>query len=195
VVAAVLAAPTATHAQPKAAAPQVWLGVFEPSGAKRARCHGCALQAAARGGTIRALAPGDDRPPASGDVVAVSPLLGAFARGHLDGDKLAVAWFVDDNRDNDDGVVLLPAAAKPVIAVPSKADIQAIDQALLAMEEFGPHVAKAVAGMEYAGLDLDGDGHADVVATYGCAQWGDGVCQVVGQVFLVRRGQRWVKIE
>ena len=188
-------APGAARAEPKPAGPQVWLGVFEPAGAKRERCTSCTLAAAARGGTIRALAPGDDRPPASGDVVAVSPLLGAFARGHLDGDKLAVAWFVDDNRDNDDGVLLFPAAIKPVLVAPSRADVQAIDQALLAMEEFGPHVGKAVAGMEYGGLDLDGDGRADVVATYGCAQWGDGVCQVVGQVFLVRRGQRWVKIE
>jgi hypothetical protein len=174
----------------------VWLGVFEPDAAiKRERCSDCALGATARAGTIRALDPGDDRPAAAGDVVAVSPLLGAFARGHLDNKRFAVAWFVDDRRDNDDGVVVLPADTRPVLAVPSKADVAAIGQALLQLEQFGPHVAKALAGMQYAGLDLDGDGRADVVATYGCAQWGDGTCQLVGQVFLVRRGDRWFKIE
>jgi hypothetical protein len=174
----------------------VWLGVFEPEASgKRERCTGCALGATARAGIIRTFSPGDDRPAASGDVVAVSPLLGAFARGHLDGNRLPVAWFVDDRRDNDDGVVVLPASVHPVVVTPSKLDIQGVDQALLQLEEFGPHVAKAVANLEFAGLDLDGDGRADIVATYGCAQWGDGVCQLVGQVFLARHGERWVKIE
>jgi hypothetical protein len=197
IAAAVIAATTVPAAAAPTAppAPKVWLGVFQPAGGHVQGCVACGLTVAARGGTIRALAPGGDGAPASGDVVAVSPVLGSSARGHLDGDKLAVSWFIADARDNDDGVLLFPSTVTPAVVAPTAGDVLAIKQMLLQREEFGPRVGKAVAGMELAGLDVDGDGRADYVATYGCAQWGDGVCQVSGQVFVARRGDRWMKIE
>ena len=54
---------------------------------------------------------------------------------------------------------------------------------------------RALDGLEVGAIDVDGDGKADVVATYGCNAWGDGSCQSHGQFFLVRRGARWVEIE
>lgn len=130
----------------------------------------------------------------SGDVVVVHPLLGRTATGKVDKGEVALADFAFDQRDGDDGVIVLPAATPVAFVAPSKADI-AVIRATLVKTEALAGVRRALDGLELGGVDADGDGKADLVATYGCTTWFDGSCQSRGQFVLVRRGARWAIVE
>src|SRR5262249_25260047 len=91
----------------------MWLGTFEPSKAEAACAECTAPKIEAHDGFVRVLSPSDNTPPATGDVVVVSPLLGVIAHGKVDHGKIAVPWFNYDRRDSADGVVVLPGDAEP----------------------------------------------------------------------------------
>ncbi|HEY1556986.1 MAG TPA: hypothetical protein VGF94_19260 [Kofleriaceae bacterium] len=176
-----------------AAPPHAWLGTFRPT-VPPVHCADCAKRTIApSAGTVQILtAPDGAAPPA--DVVIVSPLLGVVARGTQTGGKVAVAWFNFDERDGDDGVLVLPADAPIGLQAPSAADAHAIASVLLHDATLSG-VRRALAGLEIGAIDTDGDGAADFAVTYGCNAWWDGQCQSKGQFFLVRRGARWQEIE
>jgi hypothetical protein len=171
----------------------VWIGTFEPSKAE-APCADCAApKIEPHDGFVRVLTPSDG-PAASGDVVVVSPLLGVIAHGKVDQGKIAVPWFNYDRRDSADGVLVLPGDADPRLVTPTKAEVIAIEQAMM-HDEVLSGVRRALAGIEIGAVDLDRDGKADLAVTYGCNAWADGGCQSHGQFFLVRRGAKWVEID
>ena len=151
------------------------------------------LTPVAHGGTVRVLAP-ESGDPAAGDVVIVHPLLGKTATGKVDKATVALADFAFDQRDGDDGVLVLPAGTPVAFVAPSKADAAAIT-ALLVRTDAIAGVRRALAGIELAAIDIDGDARPDVVTTYGCTAWFDGSCQSRGQFVLVRRGARWTLLE
>ena len=136
----------------------------------------------------------DAGPPPPGDVVVVHPLLGKVATGKLDRGLVALGDFAYDQRDADDGVLVLPGGTQAALVAPSKTDVAAIKATLIRTDTLAG-VRRAVDGLELAGVDIDGDGQADIVTTYGCAAWFDGSCQSHGQFVLVRRGARWAIIE
>ncbi len=180
-----------TKAPPAASA--AWVGTFAGEG--HTACAECEdPKVIARGGSVRVLTPSDGSPAANGDVIVVSPLLGAIARGHVDGGKVALPWFVDDARDSDDGVLVLPAGTQARLVVPAKGDEAQIRAALLRDETLAG-IKKSLAKLEIGAIDVDGDGRADFAVTYGCSAWNDGSCQSRGQFFLVRHGMRWDEIE
>ncbi len=192
----------AVLAAPAAAAPasfKAWLGTFEP--AQRVEsCSDCkAPRVVPRPGTVRVLPPADGAPPPDGDVVIASPLLGLVVHGRVDGGRVAMPYFAFDQRDSDDGVIVLPADTVARFVVPSPADVTAIKAALVRDDALSigqrATALKALRDTEVAVLDLDGDGKPDVAATYGCNSWGDGSCQSRGQFFLARQGTKWVEIE
>ena len=177
------------------AASAAWVGTFASGAQDRVVCTDCAVpKVSTRGGSVRVLRPADGSPAASGDVVVVSPLLGAITPGHVAAGQVALAWWIDDARDADDGVLVLPAGARPHLAVPTKADDTEIRAAILRNETLAG-IKKALAKLEVGAIDVDGDGRADFAVTYGCSAWNDGACQARGQFFLVRHGARWDEIE
>lgn len=178
---------------PKAAAPPVWIGVFDPNLPVHPPWDNTKLTPVPHGGAVHVLTPADG-PAASGDVVIVHPLLGKTAAGKVDKGAVMLAEFAFDQRDGDDGVIVLPGSTAVVIVAPSKPDVDAIKATLVKTDTLAG-VKRALAGLELAGIDIDGDGKADVVATYGCSAWFDGSCQSRGQFFLARRGARWVILE
>ena len=91
-------------------------------------------------------------------------------------------------------MLVLPAGTAVAFVAPSKADTAAIT-ALLVRTDAIAGVRRALAGIEVAGIDVNGDGKPDIVTTYGCTAWFDGACQSKGQFVLVRRGVRWALVE
>jgi hypothetical protein len=183
------AAPTA-RPSPK----PVWIGVFDPKLPAHPPWDNAKLTPVEHAGTVRVLTPDNDAPPASGEVVVVHPLLAKTATGKVDRGEVTLADFAFDQRDGDDGVVVLPAGT-PVAFVPaSKADSAAIATAVVSSAALAK-VHRALAGLEIATVDLDGDGKPDLATTYGCSNWFDGACQSRGQFVLVRRNGRWVIVE
>ena len=192
---ALIAAASAHAAPAKPDASRVWVGTFVPND-RPPPCDCTAPSGAGRTGAVVVLAPGDGGPAADGDVVVVSPLVASVARGKVVAGKVALPWFVIDRRDGGDGVLVLPGSVvtgRVAFVAPKRAELAAIAQKL--RRDDLENVRKAVAGLEVAGIDVDGDGAPDFVATYGCTSWWDGACQSRGQVFLARRGAKWVEVE
>ena len=190
------AAPASKPALPKAvpkALPVLWIGVFDPKLPTHKPWDNAKLTPVSHGGSVRVLAPAEG-PAASGDVVIVHPLLGKTATGRVGKGTVSLAEFVFDQRDGDDGVIVLPGGTAVAFVAPSKADVAAIKATLVATDALAG-VRRALVGLELGAIDINGDGKADVVATYGCTAWFDGSCQSKGQFFLVRRGARWVFLE
>jgi hypothetical protein len=179
---------------PKPAAPlQVWIGVFDPGLPVHPPWDNAKLTPVAHGGAVRVLTPGNGS-AAIGDVVIVHPLLGKTAAGKVDKGAVALADFAFDQRDGDDGVIVLPGGTPVAFVEPGKAEVAAIKATLVRTEALSG-VRRALDGLELGGVDVDGDGKADLVATYGCTTWFDGSCQSRGQFVLVRRGGRWTIVE
>jgi hypothetical protein len=177
-----------------AALPPMWIGVFDPKLPVHPPWGGNAkLTPVAHGGVVRVLTP-ESGPAAAGDVVIVHPLLGKIASGKVDKGTVALADFAFDQRDGDDGVIVLPGGTAVALVAPSKPDSAAI-AALIVKTDAIAGVRRALAGIEVAGVDVNGDGKADIVTTYGCTAWFDGSCQSRGQFVLVRRGARWAIVE
>jgi len=180
-------------AKPAAAALPLWIGVFDPKLPAHPPWDNAKLTPVAHGGTVRVLTP-DRGAAASGDVVVVHPLLGKQAAGKVDKGAVALADFAFDQRDGDDGVIVLPGGTPVAFVAPSKADVAAVRAALVRTEALAG-VRRALDGLELAAVDLDGNGKPDVIATYGCTTWFDGACQSRGQFVLVQRGGRWAIVE
>jgi len=193
VAAAAPARPGALGVKPPAPPVQVWIGVFDPGLPAHAPWDNAKLTSVAHGGVVRVLTPSSG-PAASGDVVVVHPLLGKLAAGKVDRGAVAVTDFAFDQRDGDDGVVVLPGGTPVAFVAASKTDIAAVRATLVRTEALAG-VRRALDSLELGALDVDGDGKADVIATYGCAAWFDGACQSRGQFVLVRRGGRWAIVE
>jgi hypothetical protein len=172
---------------------QVWIGVFDPKLPAHPPWDNTKLTPVAHGGVVRVLTPATGA-AASGEVVIVHPLLGKAAAGKVDKGAVDLAEFAFDQRDGDDGVIVLPGGTPVGFVAPSKTDVAAIRATLVRTEALAG-VRRALDGLELAGVDVDGDGKADVVATYGCATWFDGSCQSKGQFVLARRGARWAIVE
>src|ERR1051325_7429424 len=108
-----------------------WVGTFSPEPPVKP-CADCAKPTiAAHAGNVRVLTPSDNTPPASGDVVLTSPVLGIVLHGRVEQGRVAVAWFDYDSRDSANGVIVLPAGTEPRFVEPAKPDVLAIQQALL----------------------------------------------------------------
>jgi hypothetical protein len=193
VAAAAPARPGALGVKPPAPPVEVWIGVFDPGLPAHAPWDNAKLTPVAHGGTVRVLTPSSG-PAASGDVVIAHPLLGKLAAGKVDKGAVAVADFAFDQRDGDDGVVVLPGGTPAAFVAPSKADVAAVRATLVRTESLAG-VRRALDSLELGAIDVDGDGRADVIATYGCAAWFDGACQSRGQFVLARRGGRWAIVE
>jgi hypothetical protein len=192
------AAPPPAARAPAAARPagpplQLWIGVFDPRLPAHPPWDNAKLTPVAHAGAVRVLA-SDAAAAPSGEVVVVHPLLGKAATGKVDKGEVALADFAFDQRDGDDGVIVLPAGTPVAFVAPSKADAAAIRAILLKTEALAG-VRRALDGLELGAVDADGDGKADLVATYGCTTWFDGACQSRGQFVLVRRGARWAIVE
>ncbi len=175
-----------------------WLGTFVP-GEPGTPCTDCkAPKVVARAGAVRVLPPADGAAP-DGAVMVASPLLGIFVPGKIDHGQVAIPFFTLDQRDSDDEVLLFPPDTVARFVVPTAADVLAIKDAIVRADllSVGDRVMtmRALRDMEIGALDLDGDGKADVVATYGCTQFFQSTCQARGQFFLAHRGQKWVQIE
>ncbi len=192
-VAAAAPAPPAQPAIGKPVAPPLWLGVFDPKLPVHPPWDNAKLTPVLHGGAVRVLTP-DRGPAASGDVVVVHPLLGKLAAGKVDRGAVALADFAFDQRDGDDGVIVLPGDTPVAFVAPTKADVAAVRATLVRTEALAG-VRRALDGLELGAVDLDADGKADVIATYGCTTWFDGACQSRGQFVLVRRGGRWTIVE
>src|SRR5262245_16590514 len=193
VAAAAPAPPGALGVKPPSAPSQVWIGVFDPGLPVHPPWDNIKLTPVAHGGAVRVLTPSSG-PPASGDVVIVHPLLGKVAAGKVDKGAVALTDFAFDQRDGDDGVVVLPGGTQVAVVAPGKGDVAAVRATLVRTEALAG-VRRALDGLELGAIDVDGDGKADVIATYGCAAWFDGACQSRGQFVLVRRGGRWTIVE
>jgi hypothetical protein len=173
--------------------PPVWIGVFDPKLPVHPPWDNARLTPVAHAGAVRVLTPPSGA-AASGDVVVVHPLLGKIATGKIDKGAVELVDFAFDQRDGDDGVLVLPGNTAVGFVAPSKGDVEVI-KATLARTDALAGVRRALAALEVGAVDVDGDGKADVVATYGCTAWFDGSCQSRGQFFLVRRGARWAVLE
>jgi hypothetical protein len=191
--AAPAAKPGATAAKPAAPPLVIWIGVFDPGLPVHPPWDNAKLTPVAHGGAVRVLTPSNG-PPASGDVVVVHPLLAKVATGKVEKGAVAVADFAFDQRDGDDGVIVLPGGTPVAFVSPSKADVAAVRATLVRTEALAG-VRRALDSLELGAIDVDGDGTADVIATYGCAAWFDGSCQSKGQFVLARRGPRWRLVE
>jgi hypothetical protein len=173
--------------------PPIWLGVFDPQLPVHAPWDGEVLAPVAHAGTVRVLAPqtGD---AASGEVVVVHPMLRKQATGKVDRGAVALTEFAYDQRDGDDGVIVMPGGTPVAFVAPTRFDSLAIRQVLGKVDMLAG-VKRALLRLEIATVDLDGDGKADLASTYGCTAWFDGACQSRGQFVLVRRGARWSIVE
>jgi hypothetical protein len=177
----------------KAVPLQVWIGVFDPKLPVHPPWDNAKLTPVAHGGAVRVLA-AESGAAATGDVVVVHPLLGKTAAGKIDKGAVVLADFAFDQRDGDDGVIVLPGGTPVAFVEPSKADVAAI-KAVLVKTEALAGVRRALDGLEVGAVDVDGDGKADAAMTYGCSTWFDGSCQSKGQFVLARRGGRWTIVE
>jgi hypothetical protein len=171
----------------------MWIGVFDPRLPVHAPWDNAKLTPVAHAGVVRVLTP-ESGPAAGGDVVIVHPLLGKMAMGKVDKGTVALVEFAFDQRDGDDGVIVLPAGTAVAFVSPSKADVAAITSLLVRTDAIAG-VRRALAGIEVGAIDLNGDGKADVISTYGCTAWFDGSCQSKGQFVLARRGARWAIVD
>jgi hypothetical protein len=175
-----------------------WLGTFVPAQPVPAcsECKGPSV--VARAGAVRLLPPADGAPP-TGEVTIASPLLGVVVPGRVDQGQVALPFFAFDQRDSDDGVLVLPAGTVARFVAPTAADVAAIKNAIARADLLSVGrrdvALRALRDLEIGALDVDGDGKADLVATYGCTSYGDGHCQSRGQFFLARIGAKWVAIE
>jgi hypothetical protein len=194
-VAAAAPAPAAAPSPGKAvvAALQLWIGVFDPKLPAHPPWDNAKLTPVAHGGAVRVLAP-DRGAPASGDVVVVHALLGKSAAGTVDKGAVVLGDFAFDQRDGDDGVIVLPGGTPVAFVAPTRADVAAV-RAMLVRTEALAGVRRALDGLELGAIDVDADGKADMIATYGCTTWFDGACQSRGQFVLVRRGGRWTIVD
>jgi hypothetical protein len=127
-------------------------------------------------------------------VVVVHPLLGKTAAGTVDKGAVVLGDFAFDQRDGDDGVIVLPGGTPVAFVAPTRADVAAV-RAMLVRTEALAGVRRALDGLELGAIDVDADGKADMIATYGCTTWFDGACQSRGQFVLVRRGGRWTIVD
>jgi len=184
---------TPAKAPPPRTPPPMWIGVFDPKLPVHPPWDNSKLTPVAHGGAVRVLTPSSG-PAATGDVVIVHPLLGKMATGKVDKGTVALAEFAFDQRDGDDGVVVLPGGTAVAFVAPSKQDVAAIS-ALLVRTDALAGVRRALAGIEIGAIDITGDGKADVIATYGCTAWFDGSCQSKGQFVLARRGAGWAIVD
>jgi hypothetical protein len=171
----------------------LWIGVFDPKLPAHPPWDHAKLTPVTHGGAVRVLAPGTGA-AASGDVVVVHPLLGKQATGKVDQGAVVLADFAFDQRDGDDGVIVLPGGTPVAFVAPVAADVAAVRAALVRTEALAG-VRRALDGLELGAVDVDGDGKPDVIATYGCTTWFDGACQSRGQFVLARRGGRWAIVE
>ena len=166
------------------------LGIFKPADPVPPSAK---MQVSAHAGQLIVLTPPTGSAP-TGEVTLVQPLIGMIAYAKVDGTKAQVPYFLVDARDGEDGLLVLPGHVQPRLVTPTKADVAAIDAALL-RDEVLSYVKRSINGTEIGAIDVDGDGTADYAVTYGCNAWGDGSCQSHGQFFLARAGSRWVEIE
>jgi len=162
-------------------------------------CTDCkAPKVVASAGSVRVLPPGEGAPP-SGDVLVASPLLGLVVPGKIADGQIAVGFFPLDTRELDTNVVLLPPATVARFVVATPADVLQVKDAIARADllSVGDRnmTMRALKDMEVGALDLDGDGKADLIATYGCTQFFQSSCQAHGQFFFAHRGQKWVEIE
>ena len=171
----------------------MWIGVFDPKLPVHPPWNNAKLTPVPHGGTVRVLTSASG-PAASDDVVIVHPLLGKIATGKVDRGTVTLAEFAFDQRDGDDGVLVLPGGTPVAIVPPSKQDVAAISAVLVRTDALAG-VRRALAGIEFGAIDIDADAKADVVTTYGCTAWFDGSCQSKGQFVLARRGPRWAIID
>jgi hypothetical protein len=171
----------------------MWIGVFDPTLPVHAPWDNAKLTPVAHGGVVRVLTP-ESGPAAAGDVVIVHPLLGKTATGKVEKGTVVLAEFAFDQRDGDDGVIVLPAGTAIAFVSPSKADAVAVGSLLVRTDAIA-RVRRALGGIELGAIDVNGDGKADVISTYGCTAWFDGACQSRGQFVLARRGARWAIVE
>jgi len=192
-VAAAGPARAAPPAAGKAAPPPLWIGVFDPKVPSHPPWDNPKLTPVAHGGAVRVLTP-DHGPAASGDVVVVHVLLGKTAPGKVDRGAVVLSEFAFDQRDGDDGVIVMPAGTPVAFVAASKADVAAVRATLIHTEAL-TGVRRALDGLELGAIDVDADGKADLIATYGCTTWFNGACQSRGQFVLVRRGGRWTIVE
>ena len=168
----------------------VALGVLKPADAVAPSAK---MQVAAHKGELVVLTPPRGTAPA-GDVTVVQPLIGMIGFAKVEAGKAQLPYFLYDARDGEDGVLVLGGHIEPRLVTPTKAEVAAIDAALL-RDEVLSHVKRSINGTEIGAIDVDGDGTADYAVTYGCNAWADGSCQSRGQFFLARAGTRWVEIE
>lgn len=168
-----------------------WLGTFEPAGMLAASDT---RDIVGRPGTITVLTPEDGSPAPTGEVTVVEPLFGMNLVATIDRGHIALPLFAIDRREYAGTVLVLPAATIVRFVVPSAADDKAI-RALLAKNEALSGVKRAVVGVELGAIDIDHDGKADFVLTYGCTVWGDGACQVHGQYAFAQVKGVWREIK
>lgn len=179
----------AQPARPTPTAPPLWIGIFDPQLPPHPPWTNTQRTDVPHAGVVRVFAP-ETGDAATGEVVVVHPLLARSARGTVERGVVALRDFAYDQRDNDDGVLVLPAATPIAFVAPSTADTAAIKAILLRTDALA-RVKRALANLELAGLDTNADGKPDIVTTYGCAAWFDGNCQARGQFVLIRRANRW----
>jgi hypothetical protein len=168
-----------------------WLGVFRPA-AKLEPSETRAI--VGRAGEVIVLTPSDGSPAPTGDVAIVEPLTGMNLVATIDHNKIALPLFAIDRREGADAVLLLPAATVVRFVTPTAADAKAI-KAVLIKDDVLAGVKRSLNGIELGAIDVDGDGKADFVVTYGCNAWGDGQCQSHGSFFLARTGAVWKELQ
>jgi hypothetical protein len=168
-----------------------WLGVFRPA-AKLEPSETRAI--VGRAGEVIVLTPSDGSPAPTGDVAIVEPLTGMNLVATIDHGKIALPLFAIDRREGADAVLLLPAATVVRFVTPTAADEKAI-KGVLIKDDVLSGVKRSLNGIELGAIDVDGDGKADFVVTYGCNAWGDGQCQSHGSFFLARTGAVWKELQ
>jgi hypothetical protein len=176
-----------------------WLGTFEPTTVVPV-CEDCKeARVVPSVGSVRVLPPGDGAPPADGEVVVVSPLVGLALHAKLAAGKIALPWFAVDTREGATGVLVLPGDAAVRFVVPSPADVLAIKDGLVRADALSngdrATALRALRDVEIGAIDIDGDKQADLAVTYGCTSYGDGACQRHGEFFVMRKGARWGLVE
>jgi hypothetical protein len=173
----------------------IWIGVVQPASPPTAPCECDVLTAIARPVSIVVLPSPNVTSATDGTKLHVlQPLLGMAVTGVIAGGKLALPAFIVDRRRNHDEVIVVGGDVTPTLVTPSAAELAAV-KVVVGHAESLEGVRKATAKLELGLVDLDGDGKADVGATYGCKVWGDGACQVTGQFVVVRGAGGWKVLE